>query len=173
MLTAIRPLAPVATPALTFEAADSFDISESWWNGFAQGCDGVALEVPAELPANLVASFTAGHWSGYDNWETEQLAAAASVPTIEDEFEDLGFRLGLDGEQAELLTPDAGERSAFDRGMNAGDVELWRVDPDFAAHVQAKVKADDQVEPSATWHDAELAEVGAFLQLMPMIGGGA
>ncbi len=188
MNTLLFPLTPVAVPTMTVESAVDFTRSEAWYLGFSQGTDGTLPVIPADLAADLVPSFNSGLWAGWDNFETEQLAAAASVPTIEDEFEDLGFRLGLDGEQAELVTPDADERSAFERGMNAGDVELWRVDPDFASHAQALSRVEPmatkgrhsvptlggpQVEPAATWHDSELAEVGAFHQLVPMIGGGA
>ena len=87
-----------------------------------------------------------------------------STPTLEDEAEYLGFQLGFDGIDADLPTPDASVRAAFERGLNAGDDHLWRVDPAYAEHLRSLAKrshADDcylASNPAATWNDSELAE---------------
>lgn len=80
----------------------------------------------------------------------------APEPTLAEDAEWLGFTLGADGVLAELCTPDAVERAAFDRGHDAGDDHLWRVDPLWAAHMKQM---------------AELAEVDAPLRPVRPEGG--
>ena len=55
-----------------------------------------------------------------------------------DEAEALGWELGFDGVEAELCTPHRDLRDAFETGHNEGDDHLWRVDPSWAAEVQAR-----------------------------------
>lgn len=136
----------VAAPALIAvvaqaEPIDSHLAHEAWWDGFSQGSDGIVLEIPADLDARLHESWRAGHWSGFDNFETEQLAAAALVSQAEAEAEYLGFQLGADGVDAELMTPHDDERAAFERGLYTGDDELWRVDPLYASFVKERNEA--------------------------------
>ena len=59
-------------------------------------------------------------------------------PELEAEY--LGFQLGAEGIAAELPSPNSAERVAFERGHNAGDDYLWRVDPLFAAHLKERAE---------------------------------
>ena len=147
------------------EPADSYAVSEAWWHGFDFGVQGIPANAPPDYSSALVAAFRLGYESGFDNYETERLSA----PTIEDQAENLGFELGADGIIAELPTPNAGERSAFERGHDAGDEYLWRVDPLFAAHLQERAEraeADATIDPGQIWQPAELIECGAMHQLV-------
>ena len=147
------------TPAV--EASDAFLLSEAWWSGFAQGADGFRPHVPGELmAADLVESFRAGHWSGWDNFETEQLTA----DRLEAEAELLGYELGAEGIEAESIDPDPTLRAAFERGHNAGNLHLRTVDPAFAAHLRERAERAS-MDKSSTWHDAEVAEVGGYYSL--------
>lgn len=65
--------------AIVFEPSDPYLIREIWWDGFGLGSEGKPADAPVGLPADQVAAFRAGYASGFDNYETELLSAAAEA----------------------------------------------------------------------------------------------